>query len=217
MHHLGEGWPIQLKFNLQPAGPLSHIAQAGRPNAPFGRASAELGFTWTSRCPVVQVLQANYRSQRHGNPQAQHMPRYQVIALLLWLAYPSICLSVPLAFCLWVTEALGVFRSTYKYDVSFGAAIFIACFGSDNAVVNIITILACVAFLSNGALTLYVFAIVGRKPANGKKTTPTQVIDGHHASIVWLIEALAALRAKGGGFSTILDKTTMSTVWTIHI
>ncbi|KAG1890546.1 uncharacterized protein F5891DRAFT_1071783, partial [Suillus fuscotomentosus] len=90
-----------------------------------------------------------------------HMPRYQVIALLLWLAYPSICLSVPLAFCLWVT-------------------IFIACFGSDNAIVNIITILACVAFLSNGALTLYVFAVVGRnltmpcRPANGKKTTPTQ-------------------------------------------
>ncbi|KAG1890619.1 uncharacterized protein F5891DRAFT_1282558 [Suillus fuscotomentosus] len=55
-------------------------------------------------------------------------------------------------------------------------AIFIACFRSDNAIVNIITILACVAFLSNGALMLYVFAIVGRKPANGKKTTPTQEI-----------------------------------------
>ncbi|KAG1856805.1 hypothetical protein C8R48DRAFT_717835 [Suillus tomentosus] len=93
----------------------------------------------------------------------KHMPRYQVIALLLWLAYPSICLSVATCFLF--------------------LAIFIACFGSDNAVVNIITILACVAFLSNGALTLYVFAVVGRKPANGEKTTPTQVIDGHHASI----------------------------------
>ncbi|KAG1896552.1 uncharacterized protein F5891DRAFT_1280581 [Suillus fuscotomentosus] len=63
----------------------------------------------------------------------KHMPRYQVIALLLWLAYPSICLSVPLAFCLWLSLS--------------------PASGSDNAIVNIITILACVAFLSNGALT----------------------------------------------------------------
>ncbi|KAG1882975.1 hypothetical protein F4604DRAFT_316710 [Suillus subluteus] len=84
----------------------------------------------------------------------KHMPRHQIVALLLWLAYPSICLSVA-TFCLFVS-------------------IFIACFWSDNIVVNIITILGCVAFLANGVLTIYVYCIVGGKPVDDKKNiTPT--------------------------------------------
>ncbi|KAG2348522.1 hypothetical protein BDR05DRAFT_957149 [Suillus weaverae] len=80
------------------------------------------------------------------------MSRHQVIALLLWLAYPSICLSF----------------ATFFLFVS----IFIACFWSDNSVVNIITILGCVAFLSNGVLTLYVYNVVGRQPVDDQKNLP---------------------------------------------
>ncbi|KAG1800122.1 hypothetical protein EV424DRAFT_433094 [Suillus variegatus] len=73
----------------------------------------------------------------------KRMQRHQVIALLLWLAYPSVCLSIATCF---------LFVST-----------FIACFWSDNSVVIVITILACLAFLSNRGLTLYVFSVVGEK------------------------------------------------------
>lgn len=78
----------------------------------------------------------------------KHMSRHQVIALLLWLAYPSICLSF----------------ATFFLFVS----IFIACFWSDNITVNIITILACLAFLANGALTIYVYSVVGKQPVDDR-------------------------------------------------
>ncbi|KAG2366860.1 hypothetical protein BDR07DRAFT_1395287 [Suillus spraguei] len=71
----------------------------------------------------------------------KHMRRHQIIALLLWLAIPSICLSV----------------ATFYLFLS----IFVACFWSDNSVVNIITTLSCVAFLLNGVLTIYVYNVVG--------------------------------------------------------
>ncbi|KAG2158131.1 uncharacterized protein EDB93DRAFT_1123076 [Suillus bovinus] len=79
----------------------------------------------------------------------RYMPRHQVIALLLWLAYPSICLSIATCFLF--------------------VSIFIACFWSDNSVVNIITILSCVAFLAHGVLTIYVTSVVGRKPVDNNK------------------------------------------------
>ncbi|KAG2158132.1 uncharacterized protein EDB93DRAFT_1123092 [Suillus bovinus] len=82
----------------------------------------------------------------------RHMPRHHVIALLLWMAYPSICLSIATCFLF--------------------VSVFIACFWSDNGVVNIITILGCVAFLSNGGLTLYVFGVVGKKPIHDGKKHP---------------------------------------------
>ncbi|KAG1719763.1 hypothetical protein EDB19DRAFT_1781557 [Suillus lakei] len=76
----------------------------------------------------------------------KYMSRHQVLALLLWLAYPSICLSV----------------ATFFLFLS----IFIACFWSGNSVVCIITILGCVAFLLNGALTLYIFSVVTGQPVS---------------------------------------------------
>ncbi|KAG1734490.1 hypothetical protein EDB19DRAFT_2040882 [Suillus lakei] len=81
----------------------------------------------------------------------KYMSRHQVLALLIWLAYPSICLSVATCF---------LFMS-----------IFIACFWSDNRIVSIITISGCVAFLLNGALTLYVFGVIaGQKSIDDRKT-----------------------------------------------
>ncbi|KAG1879314.1 hypothetical protein C8R48DRAFT_830015 [Suillus tomentosus] len=80
----------------------------------------------------------------------KRMPRHQVIALLLWLAYPSVCLSIA-SCCLFVS-------------------IFIACFWSGNSTVNTITVLACLAFLSNGGLTLYVFSVVGEKRVDDQKS-----------------------------------------------
>ncbi|KAG2061247.1 hypothetical protein BDR06DRAFT_249936 [Suillus hirtellus] len=90
------------------------------------------------------------------------MPRHQVIALLLWLAYPSLCLSVATCFLF--------------------VSIFIACFWSDNSVVNIITTLSCVAFLAHGVLSFYLVSVVGRQPVD-KNTSPVQVADRHHASV----------------------------------
>ncbi|KAG0706320.1 hypothetical protein DFH29DRAFT_872348 [Suillus ampliporus] len=71
----------------------------------------------------------------------RRMTRVQVISLLVWLAWPSVCLAVSTCFLF--------------------ISIFIACFWSDNIIVNFITILACLAFLSNGALTLYIYNVVG--------------------------------------------------------
>ncbi|KAG1800123.1 hypothetical protein EV424DRAFT_1648011 [Suillus variegatus] len=68
------------------------------------------------------------------------MSRCQIICLLLWLAYPSICLAVATC-CLFVS-------------------LFIACFCSGNVLVQVITAIGCSAFVFNGILTLHVFNCV---------------------------------------------------------
>lgn len=75
----------------------------------------------------------------------RHMSGRQIICLLLWLAYPSICLAVATCFLF--------------------VSLFIACFCSGNILVQVITASGCLAFLNNGILTLYVFHFVGRPPA----------------------------------------------------
>ncbi|KAG2041495.1 hypothetical protein BDR03DRAFT_946668 [Suillus americanus] len=73
------------------------------------------------------------------------MSRHQIICLLLWLAHPSICLAV--ATC------------------SLFVSLFIACFCSGNVFVQVITALGCLAFFTNGLLTLHVLNFVGRRHA----------------------------------------------------
>ncbi|KAG2052584.1 hypothetical protein BDR06DRAFT_957655 [Suillus hirtellus] len=65
------------------------------------------------------------------------MSRCQIICLLLWLAYLSICLAVATC-CLFVS-------------------LFIACFCSGNDLVQVITAIGRLAFVLNGILTLHVF------------------------------------------------------------
>ncbi|KAG2158133.1 uncharacterized protein EDB93DRAFT_1246619 [Suillus bovinus] len=81
------------------------------------------------------------------------MTREHVIYLLLWLAYPSVCLSVS-AFFLFVS-------------------LFIACFSSRNIFIQVIMALSGLAFTLNGILTIHVFCFVpmgksltNPKPAN---------------------------------------------------
>jgi hypothetical protein len=74
------------------------------------------------------------------------MSRQQIVCLLLWLAYPSICLAVASCFLF--------------------ASLFIACFCSGNVPVQVITALGCSAFFVNGLLTLHVFNFVGRPPVD---------------------------------------------------
>ncbi|KAG1819540.1 uncharacterized protein BJ212DRAFT_1575834 [Suillus subaureus] len=84
------------------------------------------------------------------------MPRHQIICLLLWLAYPSICLAVAVCFLF--------------------ASLFIACFCSGNVPVQVITALGCSAFLINGILTLYVFNFVGKPPADSGMDSTSKVV-----------------------------------------
>ncbi|KAG1858397.1 hypothetical protein DFJ58DRAFT_876579 [Suillus subalutaceus] len=88
------------------------------------------------------------------------MPRHQIICLLLWLAYPSICLAV--AAC------------------SLFASLFIACFCSGNVLVQVITALGCLAFFINGVLTLHVFNFVGRpsaKPVDSERGSASKEVE----------------------------------------
>ncbi|KAG1723890.1 hypothetical protein EDB19DRAFT_1761759 [Suillus lakei] len=73
------------------------------------------------------------------------MSRHQIICLLFWLAFPSICLAVATCF---------LFMS-----------LFIACFCSGNTLVQVIAASGCSAFFANGILTLHVYNFVGKPPA----------------------------------------------------
>ncbi|KAG1835697.1 hypothetical protein EV424DRAFT_1358341 [Suillus variegatus] len=91
-----------------------------------------------SGAAVVVIYQTStvHKDMEH----LKDMSRCQIICLLLWLAYPSICLAVA-ACCLFVS-------------------LFIACFCSGNVLVQVITATGCSAFVVNGLLTLHVFNCV---------------------------------------------------------
>ncbi|KAG1842742.1 hypothetical protein DFJ58DRAFT_51489 [Suillus subalutaceus] len=104
----------------------------------------------TSGTAVLVIYQA---STTHKDMQTfKRMSRRQITALLIWLAYPSICLSVSTCFLF--------------------VSIFIACFWSDHGVVNIMTIFGCVAFLTNGVLTFYLASVVDRQQVDDQKDLP---------------------------------------------
>ncbi|KAG2075987.1 hypothetical protein BDR04DRAFT_812223 [Suillus decipiens] len=80
----------------------------------------------------------------------KNLSRHQIIFLLLWLAFPSICLAVATCFLF--------------------VSLFTACFCSSNPIVIVIIALGCLVFFINGFLTLYVFKCVPHldaKPAEG--------------------------------------------------
>ncbi|KAG2752187.1 hypothetical protein P692DRAFT_20829949 [Suillus brevipes Sb2] len=132
--------------------PIEHL-MAYNSSVSYIFAMVSFGAALLSVISGAAVLVIYETSTTHKDMETlKHMSRHQVIALLLWLAYPSICLSVATCFLF--------------------VSIFIACFWSDNSVVNIITILGCVAFLSNGVLTLYVLSVVGRRPVDDKNDLP---------------------------------------------
>ncbi|KIK45821.1 hypothetical protein CY34DRAFT_487003 [Suillus luteus UH-Slu-Lm8-n1] len=132
--------------------PIEHL-MAYNSSVSYIFAMISFGAALLSVISGAAVLVIYETSTTHKDMETlKHMSRHQVIALLLWLAYPSICLSVATCFLF--------------------VSIFIACFWSDNNVVNIITILGCVAFLSNGVLTLYVLSVVGRQPVDDKNDLP---------------------------------------------
>lgn len=90
---------------------------------------------------VIYETSTTHKDMEH----LRHMSPHQIICLLLWLAYPSICLAVSTC-CLFVS-------------------LFIACFCSGNVPVQVITASSCSAFFISGILTLYVYDFVGRPPA----------------------------------------------------
>ncbi|KAG2360885.1 hypothetical protein BDR07DRAFT_1411399 [Suillus spraguei] len=80
------------------------------------------------------------------------MSRHQIIFLLLWLAYPPICLAISTCFLF--------------------VSLFTACFCSSNPIVIVTIALGCLVFLINGFLTLYVFKCVPHshaKPTNNEE------------------------------------------------
>jgi len=94
----------------------------------------------------------------HDMETLKHMSRRKVIFLLLWLAWPSVCLAVA-TFCLYLS-------------------IFVACFLSSNILVKVLAVLSLLAFCANGVLALDVFIFVGKRstPANPQDLEQGQVI-----------------------------------------
>ncbi|KAJ8594662.1 hypothetical protein M405DRAFT_808582 [Rhizopogon salebrosus TDB-379] len=82
----------------------------------------------------------------------KHMSRRKVICLLLWLAWPSVCLAVA-TFCLFLS-------------------VFIACLRNGSIIVQIIAALSFLAFFVNSILALDVFTFVGKPPIQ-IRGTPT--------------------------------------------
>lgn len=85
------------------------------------------------------------------------MSRHQIIFLLLWLAYPPICLAISTCFLF--------------------VSLFTACFCSSNPIVIVVIALGCLVFLINGFLTLYVFKCVPHshaKPTNNEEGTASK-------------------------------------------
>jgi len=73
------------------------------------------------------------------------MSRRKVVALLLWLAWPSVSLALA-TFCLFLS-------------------IFIACFLAENIIVKVTASLGLIAFLVNGVLAIDVVLFVGKPSA----------------------------------------------------
>ncbi|KAG1749039.1 uncharacterized protein EDB91DRAFT_1079142 [Suillus paluster] len=140
---------------LSSPAPMTHLMAYGNSTS-YILGMVSFGAALLSVISGAAVLVIYETSTTHQDMETlKTMARHQVICLLVWLAWPSICLAV----------------STFFLFIS----IFIACFWSDNIIVNVITILGCVAFLSNGVLTLYVFSVVGKQP-----DPLLQGANGHH-------------------------------------
>ncbi|KAG2149352.1 hypothetical protein DEU56DRAFT_781769 [Suillus clintonianus] len=106
-----------------------------------------------SGAAVVVVYETSVTHKDMGS--LIHMLRHQVICLLLWLAFPSICLALATCF---------LFMS-----------IFIACFCSGNVSVQVITASGCLSFFFSGILTLHIFNSVGRPQTNNTLAEPVSI------------------------------------------
>jgi hypothetical protein len=89
------------------------------------------------------------------------MSRRKVVCLLLWLAWPSVCLAVA-TFCLFLCKSIWDVLLLMAHGTFFGTAVFIACLRNGNIIVQIIAALSFLAFFVNSILALDVFTFVGK-------------------------------------------------------